>query len=86
MFNLVDKEGPIHHVCWSPLGEEFCVCYGFMPARVALFNNKCEPVFDFGSGPRNSIYFNPHGNNILFHTFASSSFKILLSEKEGVDS
>lgn len=23
---------------------------------------KCEPIFDFGTGPRNAAYFNPHGN------------------------
>lgn len=66
MFCL-DKEGPIHNVSWSPQGDEFCVVYGYMPAKAALFNEKCEVVFDFGSGPRNSIYFNPHGNYILLN-------------------
>lgn len=36
-----------------------------MPAKVSLFNMKAEPIFDFGTGPRNLAYFNPHGNNIL---------------------
>lgn len=61
------KEGPIHSVAWSPLSNEFCVLYGFMPAKATIFNLKCEPVFDMGTGPRNSIYYNPHGNNILFY-------------------
>lgn len=69
-----DKEGPIHSVCWSPLGNEFGVVYGFMPAKVALINSKCEIVHDFGSGPRNSIYFNPHGNNILFFILYNFNF------------
>lgn len=37
-----------------------------MPAKVSLFNMKAEPIFDFGTGPRNFAYFNPHGNNILY--------------------
>ena len=36
-----------------------------MPAKVTLYNLKCEPVFDFGTGPRNAVYYNPHGNDIL---------------------
>lgn len=37
-----------------------------MPAKVSLFNMKAEPIFDFGTGPRNLAYFNPHGTNILW--------------------
>jgi len=36
-----------------------------MPAKATLYNLKCEPVFDFGTGPRNLAYYNPHGTNIL---------------------
>ena len=36
-----------------------------MPAKVTLYSLKCEPVFDFGTGPRNECRFNPQGNNIL---------------------
>ena len=36
-----------------------------MPSKATLFNLKCEPVFDFGTGPRNHCYYNPQGNNIL---------------------
>jgi len=36
-----------------------------MPAKATLFNLKCEAVFEFGTLHRNSIYYNPHGNNIL---------------------
>ena len=37
-----------------------------MPARATLFNLKCEAVFDFGTGPRNNVYYNAHGNSILY--------------------
>nr|CAD7424055.1 unnamed protein product [Timema monikensis] len=66
---LLSKEGPIYSVEWSPKCAEFCVVYGFIPAKATLFNLKCEPVFDFGTGPRNAIYYNPHGNNILYIEF-----------------
>lgn len=36
-----------------------------MPAKATLFNIKCESLFDFGTGPRNDVFYNPHGNNIL---------------------
>ncbi|CAH1403403.1 unnamed protein product [Nezara viridula] len=65
------KEGPIHCVAWSPQSHEFCVVYGFMPAKATLFNLKCEPVFELGSGPRNSIYYNPYGNILLLGGFGN---------------
>jgi len=36
-----------------------------MPSKVTLFDLKCEPLFDFGTGPRNEVFYNPQGNNIL---------------------
>lgn len=61
----LSKEGPIHDVQWSPTGADFVVVYGFMPAKATLFNSKCKPLFDFGSGPKNCIRWNPHGRYIL---------------------
>lgn len=42
-----------------------------MPAKATLFNTKCEPVFELGTGPRNSIYYNPHGNILLLGGFGN---------------
>lgn len=67
----IGKEGPIYNIAWSPKGQEFCVIYGFMPAKATLFNTKCEPVFELGTGPRNSIYYNPHGNILLLGGFGN---------------
>ena len=36
-----------------------------MPAKATIYNLKCEPVFDFGTGPRNLAFYNPQGTNIL---------------------
>lgn len=51
------KNGPIYDVAWSPNSTEFCVVYGFIPAKATVFNLKCDPVFDFGTGPRNAVYY-----------------------------
>ncbi|TMW46564.1 hypothetical protein DOY81_008364 [Sarcophaga bullata] len=51
----LSKEGPVHCVKWSPRATEFIVVYGFMPSKAALYNLKCDVVFDFGEGPRNSL-------------------------------
>lgn len=65
------KRGPVYAVQWSPNSREFCVVYGFMPAKATLFDLKCNPLFDFGTGPRNDIFFNPHGNIICLAGFGN---------------
>ena len=59
------KEGPIYSVEWAPKMAQFCVVYGFMPAKATLYNKKCEKVFDFGTGPRNLALFNGQGNLLM---------------------
>ncbi|XP_011140241.1 eukaryotic translation initiation factor 2A [Harpegnathos saltator] len=68
---VLNKDGPIHAVEWSPKNTEFCVVYGFMPARATLFNIKCEIVYEFGTLHRNSVYYNPHGNILLLAGFGN---------------
>ncbi|XP_054011348.1 eukaryotic translation initiation factor 2A [Hylaeus anthracinus] len=70
---MLNKEGPIHAVEWSPKNTEFCVLYGFMPAKATLFNLKCESVFEFGALHRNSIYYNPQGNILILTGFGNLS-------------
>ncbi|KAK7862837.1 hypothetical protein R5R35_000852 [Gryllus longicercus] len=77
---LLSKEGPIYSVSWSPKASEFCVVYGFMPAKATLFNIKCEPIFDFGTGPRNAIYYNPQGNLLILGGFGNIHGNIELWE------
>lgn len=71
--NLVhfDKRGPIYCVDWNPNSSHFCVVYGYMPAKATLFDMKCEPIFDFGTGPRNICTFNPHGNILCLAGFGN---------------
>ncbi|XP_076659679.1 eukaryotic translation initiation factor 2A [Halictus rubicundus] len=65
------NEGPIHALQWSPKKNEFCVIYGFMPAQATLFNIKCEPIFEFGTLHRNSIYYSPHGDILILTGFGN---------------
>ncbi|KAK1162546.1 hypothetical protein AOXY_G17427 [Acipenser oxyrinchus oxyrinchus] len=65
------KNGPIYDVVWSPNSTEFCVVYGFMPAKVTVFNLKCDPVFDFGTGPRNAAYYSPQGHLLVLAGFGN---------------
>ncbi|XP_072247916.1 eukaryotic translation initiation factor 2A [Leuresthes tenuis] len=65
------KNGPIYDVVWSPNSTEFCVVYGFMPAKATVFNLKCDPVFDFGTGPRNAAYYSPQGHILVLAGFGN---------------
>lgn len=67
----LNTEGSLHAVAWSPRSTEFCVVYGFMPAKATLFNLKCDVIFDFGTGNRNSIYYNDFGNLLVFGGFGN---------------
>uniref|UniRef100_A0A034WDL0 Eukaryotic translation initiation factor 2A n=1 Tax=Bactrocera dorsalis TaxID=27457 RepID=A0A034WDL0_BACDO len=67
----LSKEGPVHCVKWSPKATEFVVVYGFMPSKAALYNLKCDVIFDFGEGPRNCAYFNSFGNLLALAGFGN---------------
>ncbi|XP_028587121.1 eukaryotic translation initiation factor 2A [Podarcis muralis] len=65
------KNGPIYDATWSPNSAEFCVVYGFMPAKATIFNLKCDPVFDFGTGPHNAAYYSPQGHILVLAGFGN---------------
>uniref|UniRef100_I3KL04 Eukaryotic translation initiation factor 2A n=1 Tax=Oreochromis niloticus TaxID=8128 RepID=I3KL04_ORENI len=67
----LSKNGPIYDVAWSPSSTEFCVVYGFMPAKATVFNLKCDPVYDFGTGPRNAAYYSPQGHILILAGFGN---------------
>jgi len=68
---VLKKEGPIHDCVWSPTGKEFAVVYGFMPAQTTIFNIKCEPIADIGTGSRNTCKFSPSGKLICVAGFGN---------------
>ncbi|XP_045761274.1 eukaryotic translation initiation factor 2A [Maniola jurtina] len=66
------KEGPIHAIAWNPGNwNEWAAVYGHAPAKATLFNAKCEPLFEFGTGAWNAIYYPPEGNIILLGGFGN---------------
>ncbi|KAL2529947.1 Eukaryotic translation initiation factor eIF2A family protein [Forsythia ovata] len=65
------KEGPVHDVQWSNGGKEFAVVYGFMPAMATIFDKKCNPLFELGTGPYNTIRWNPKGKFICLAGFGN---------------
>ncbi|KTG38482.1 hypothetical protein cypCar_00038037 [Cyprinus carpio] len=71
LWNKKAKNGPIYDVSWNPNSSEFCVVYGFMPAKATVFNHKCESVFDFGTGPRNAAFYSPQGHILVLAGFGN---------------
>ncbi|KAH9727186.1 eukaryotic translation initiation factor 2A [Citrus sinensis] len=65
------KEGPVHDVQWSYSGSEFAVVYGFMPASATIFNKKCRPILELGSGPYNTVRWNPKGKFLCLAGFGN---------------
>jgi translation initiation factor 2A len=65
------KEGPIHATSWSPTGKEFLVVYGFMPSQSTLFGVDCKPKCEFGTGPRNTINWDPFGRIVCISGFGN---------------
>lgn len=70
------KNGPIYSVAWNPTQPQFCVVYGFMPAKATLYNHKCDKLFDFGTGSRNTALYNPQGNLLMLGGFGNLRGKI----------
>ncbi|KAL9162559.1 hypothetical protein ABFS82_07G098600 [Erythranthe guttata] len=65
------KEGPVHDVQWSYSGKEFAVVYGFMPATATIFDKKCNPLLELGTGPYNTLRWNPKGKFICVAGFGN---------------
>ena len=76
------KEGPVHDVQWSPKGDFFVVVHGFMPAKATLFNERCKPIYDFGSGPHNKVKWNPFGRFLFIGGFGNLPGDILFYDKK----
>jgi translation initiation factor 2A len=72
----LDKEGPIHDFAWSPNSKEFGVVYGYMPAKTVLFDQRVNPLHDFGSSPHNFISFNPQGRLVALAGFGNLAGKL----------
>ena len=68
----LDKEGAVHEASWSPNSDEFVVVYGVMPAKATIFSAlTCEPIYQLGSGPHNTVRWNPFGHMICLAGFGN---------------
>ncbi|XP_057957259.1 uncharacterized protein LOC131150518 isoform X2 [Malania oleifera] len=67
----LSKEGPVHDVQWSNTGSEFAVVYGFMPAKATVFDKKCNPLLELGTGPYNTVRWNPRGKFLCLAGFGN---------------
>ncbi|KAL3307960.1 Eukaryotic translation initiation factor 2A [Cichlidogyrus casuarinus] len=65
------REGSILDMKFLPNSRLFAVCYGHLPATVTVFGTDCEPRFNFGNGPWNTILFSPLGNLVIFGGFGN---------------
>ncbi|XP_068646530.1 uncharacterized protein [Aristolochia californica] len=65
------KDGPVHDVQWSSSGSEFAVVYGFMPAKATVFDKKCNPLLELGTGPYNTVRWNPKGKFLCLAGFGN---------------
>eukprot|EP01041_Mallomonas_annulata_P004104 gene4104-8160_t len=65
------KEGPIHDVKWSPVGDTFVVAAGHMPCNCTQYNAKGEGVYEFGSAHRNTVSWSPHGRFLCLAGFGN---------------
>ena len=59
------------HIWRCGLGDHFVVVAGFMPAKTLLFDAKCKPLFDLGSGAYNFVRFNPFGRFLCVAGFGN---------------
>ncbi|ORX35304.1 eukaryotic translation initiation factor eIF2A-domain-containing protein [Kockovaella imperatae] len=67
----LDKEGPIYDFGWNPTSREFAVCYGYMPARVQLYDLKAKPQHSFGAQHRNLLLYQPQGRLLITAGFGN---------------
>jgi translation initiation factor 2A len=78
------KEGPIHDVQWSPLGDEFVCIYGVSPPEAAIFNLKCELTHSFGEAPRNTVSWAPHGRFLALAGFGNMSGELSFFDRRSL--
>jgi translation initiation factor 2A len=67
----LSKAGPIYSMEWSPIADEFCVVYGFMPSKATIFNSKCDVSWELSSGAKNAAYYSFDGLHLALCGFGN---------------
>jgi translation initiation factor 2A len=78
------KEGAIHDVQWSPLGDEFICIFGVSPPEACIFNLKCEVTHSFGEAPRNTVSWAPHGRFLCLAGFGNMSGELSFYDRKSL--
>jgi len=65
------KDGPVHDVQWSPVGDRFVVSAGTMPCHTTLHDAAGVPVYQYGAAHRNTISWSPHGRFLCVAGFGN---------------
>lgn len=84
-FVNLPKSGRITHIEWYPsCDKDMFVCvHGLMPAKVSLFNNKCETMFSFeDQGNFNTATFSPFGNLLAVYGFGNLAGQLCIWDFE----
>ncbi|CAF2048521.1 unnamed protein product [Rotaria magnacalcarata] len=67
----LSKSGPVYSMEWSPVADEFCVVYGFMPSKATVFNSKCDIAWELSSGAKNVAYYSFDGIHLALCGFGN---------------
>ncbi|KAG4305652.1 hypothetical protein PORY_001208 [Pneumocystis oryctolagi] len=73
---VLDKEGPIHDITWSPNSREFD-----MPSKATIFDYQANVVHSLPLSPRNTILFSPHDRFVLVAGFGNLQGTIDIYDK-----
>ncbi|ORY77722.1 eukaryotic translation initiation factor 2A [Protomyces lactucae-debilis] len=80
----LDKEGPIHDVTWSPDSKEFGCTYGFMPAKITMFDARASITHSLPSASRNTILFSPNSKYVIIAGFGNLQGAMDVYERAGM--
>ncbi|KAG8834023.1 hypothetical protein FRC18_002717 [Serendipita sp. 400] len=78
---VLDKEGPIHDFAWNPNSKEFCIIYGFMPAKATIFDQRVKAIHEFGAHPVNFVSWNPQGRLLALAGFGNLAGKVEIYDR-----
>ncbi|XP_026193986.1 eukaryotic translation initiation factor 2A [Cyclospora cayetanensis] len=86
---VAPEEGPVHASIWSPSTLEFAVCYGKVPATVAVYDGSgkaTSPKFRLGEGMRTSLQFCPFSKLLLWGGFGNlaGEVEVWAPRKKGI--
>lgn len=65
------KDGAVYDFAWHPKGDTFAMVTGCSPPMATLHAKDGKPIFSFGSGGFNRVFFQPQGRFLLVGGFGN---------------